>query len=204
MELRIVKILSVLFHPLLMPSYGFLILLYSRNYIATFIPADVKLIILCGTFVFTFLFPAINALILLRMGRIQSLEMETPRERIVPYASTAVYYFALFYLFHNIEYFPTIFKVVILGAGISILITLLITFWWKISAHAVGIGGIIGALLGTMYRTQMDLLPYLILMLFITGIVSYARLKLAAHSPSQVYTGILLGVMVELLLMLFY
>lgn len=204
METRIAKIISILFHPLLMPTYGFLILFYSKNYISTFIPADVKLIILSGTFVFTFLFPAINALILLRLGRIQSLEMETPKERIIPYASTAAYYFALFYLFINIEYFPAIFKVVILGAGISILLTLIITFRWKISAHGVGIGGILGALLGTIYRTQMNLFLIFLVVIFCTGIVSYARLKLNAHSPAQVYAGVAMGFFVELVLMMLY
>jgi Na+-transporting methylmalonyl-CoA/oxaloacetate decarboxylase gamma subunit len=204
METRLAKLLSIFLHPLLMPTYGFLLLFFTSNYISTFIPIHIKLVILGVTFVFTFILPAINAFILLKMGRIKSLEMENPTERIIPYASTALYYFALFYLFYNAEQFPAIFKIMILGAAVSILLTLLINFKWKISAHTIGIGGIAGAALGIMYRLQIDLHSIFILILFFAGLVGYARLKLDAHSPAQVYTGFGVGLVVELALMLLY
>lgn len=202
-ETRIAKIISYLFHPLLMPTYGFAFIFFTENYISTFIPVLLKYIILGVTFLFTFLLPTINALILLKMKRIQSLEMETNQERIIPYSSTALYFFALFYLFYDAE-FPNIFKIVILGAGISILLTFLINFKWKISAHTVGIGGIAGAALGIIYRIEMDMMIAFVSILLLSGIVAYARLKLNAHTPAQVYSGFVLGFFIELGLMLFY
>lgn len=186
-----------------MPTYGFAFIFFTENYISTFIPASLKFIILGVTFLFTFLLPTINALILLKMKRIKSLEMQTNEERIIPYSSTALYFFALFYLFYDAE-FPDIFKIVILGAGVSILLTFLINFRWKISAHTVGIGGIAGATLGIIYRMQMDMSLALIAIILLSGIVAYARLKLNAHTPAQVYTGFVLGFFIELGLMLFY
>jgi membrane-associated phospholipid phosphatase len=137
------------------------------------------------------------------MGRIKSLEMESNEERKIPYISTALYYFSLYYLFYNAE-FPNIFKILILGASISILLTFLINFQWKISAHTIGIGGIAGAALGIIYRLHIDLYFILMIILLVSGLVAYARLKLNAHTPAQVYTGFLLGFFVELLLMIFY
>jgi hypothetical protein len=202
-EEKLAKLFSYIFHPLLMPTYGFALLFFTKNYIATFTPSNLKLVILGVTFIFTFLLPAINALILLKMGRIKSLEMETSSERIIPYGSAALYYFALFYLFYNAQ-FPSIFKILILGATISILLTLIINFKWKISAHTIGIGGIAGAALGIIYRLQLDLHFILMVIIFCSGIVAYARLKLNAHTPAQVYTGFTLGFLVELGLMIFY
>jgi len=202
-ELKLAKIISIIFHPLLMPTYGFLIILYTKNYFSTFTPTNLKLVILSVTFIFTFVLPAINALILLKMGRIKSLEMKTNNERITPYGSATVYYFALYYLFYNAG-FPSVFKVVVLGAAISILIILVINYKWKISAHTAGIGGIAGAITGLIYRLQIDVHFILMLVLFIAGIVGYARLKLNAHTPSQIYLGFFLGLSVELLLMIFY
>lgn len=201
--MRIPKTISYLFHPLLMPTYGAALIFFSKNYISTFTPFNYKLIILGITFVFTFLLPAFNAFILLKAGRINSFEMETPRERIIPYASTALYYLALYYLFFNAQ-FPVVFQVLILGAAISIFFTLLMTFKWKISAHAVGIGGIAGGVLGIIYRLQTDMQLELMMIILFAGVVGYARLKLNAHTPSQVYTGFVLGFFVELILMLFY
>jgi membrane-associated phospholipid phosphatase len=203
LETRIAKIISYLLHPLLMPTYGFAIIFFTKNYIATFTSPSVKLVILTITFIFTFILPTANALILLKMGRIKSLEMETSSERTMPYLSAALYYFALFYLFYNAE-FPNVFKILVLGAGLSILLTVLINYKWKISAHTIGIGGVAGALLGSMYRLQLDMSFILMLVILFSGIVGYARLKLNAHTPSQIYTGFTLGFFVELLLMIFY
>jgi len=203
LETRIAKIISYLLHPLLMPTYGFAIIFFTKNYIATFTSPNVKLVILTITFIFTFILPTANALILLKMGRIKSLEMETSSERTMPYLSAALYYFALFYLFYNAE-FPNIFKILVLGAGLSILLTVIINYKWKISAHTIGIGGVAGALLGSIYRLQLDMSFFLMLVILFSGIVGYARLKLNAHTPSQIYTGFALGFFVELLLMIFY
>jgi membrane-associated phospholipid phosphatase len=200
---KIAKIISYLFHPLLMPSYGFLALFFTKNYISTFTPLNLRLFILLVTFIFTFALPAINAFILLKMGRIKSLEMERAEERFVPYISTALYYFALFYLFHTVTDFPSIFKTLVLGAAVSIVLVLLITTKWKISAHAVGIGGMIAAIIGISFRLSIDLRFISMCSILIAGFVGFARLKLNAHSPSQVYTGFLLGFLVEFLLMIF-
>lgn len=202
-EEKLAKLISYLFHPLLMPTYGFTILFITRNYIATFTSPNIKLLILSITFVFTFILPLANALILLKLGRIKSLEMESINERTILYTGTALYYFALFYLFH-VSGFPNIFKILILGAAISVLLTTLINLKWKISAHTIGIGGIAGAALGIEYRLQLDFHLILILIILIAGIVGYARLKLNAHTPSQVYTGFILGFLVDLLLLIFY
>ena len=186
-----------------MSTYGIALLLFSKNYISIFASPTDKVNILGITFIFTFLLPTINALILLKMQRINSLEMETARERIIPYTGAMLYHVALFYLFYNAQ-FPTIFQILILGAAISIFLTLLITIKWKISAHAVGIAGICGGLLGIIYRLQMDMLFLFLAAILCSGIIGYARLKLNAHSPAQVYTGFVLGFFVELLLMFFY
>ena len=202
-EEKLAKFISYILHPLLMPTYGFSIIFFTRNYISTFTPPRIKFIIIGITFLFTFLLPTINALILLRIGRIRSLEMETASERVIPYGSTVLYYFALFYLFFNAD-FPSIFKILILGAAISILLTMLINYKWKISAHTIGIGGISGASLGIIYRLQLDMNLILMILLFVSGVVGYARLKMNSHSPAQIYSGFLLGFSIELLLMIFY
>jgi len=202
-ETRIAKFISIIFHPLLMPTYGFALLFFTQNYISTFIPFKARLVIICITFIFTFILPTINALILLKMKRINSLEMETGRERTIPYLSTFLYYIALFYLFYSAKFSP-VFIILILGAALSVLATFLINFIWKISAHAVGIGGIIGAIAGISFRLSIDLQWAFLLTILLSGIIGFARLKLLAHTPAQVYAGYLTGFLVQFLLMLFY
>lgn len=203
LEHKFSKIISYLFHPLLMPTYGLALLLFTKNYISTFTPTKIKLFIISITFIFSFIMPALNAIILFKMKRIKSLEMESPKDRVLPYSTAIVYFLALFYLFFKSP-FPPIIYLLILGAALSIFFTLLINFKWKISAHAVGIGGIIGAILGISYRLMIDLQFILFIAIVLAGIIGYARLRLNAHSPAQVYTGFLLGILIELLLMIIY
>jgi membrane-associated phospholipid phosphatase len=202
-EEKLAKLISYLFHPLLLPTYGFAILFFTKNYISTFTSTTIKLAILSITFVFTCLLPAVNALILLKTGRIKNLEIETTGERVILYTGAALYYIVLFYLFYFAE-FPTLFRILILGAAISVLLAIFINLKWKISAHTIGIGGIAGAAVGIEYRLQLDFHLILILIILVAGIVGYARLKLNAHTPSQVYTGFVLGFLAELLLLIFY
>jgi hypothetical protein len=203
LETKIAKTISILFHPLLMPTYGFALIFFTQNYISTFIPLNAKLLIIGITFIFTFLLPTINALILLRLGRIHSLEMETTRERVIPYLSTFMYYLALSYLFYSAEFSP-VFIILILGATLCVLATFLINFKWKISAHAVGIGGIVGGIIGISIRLMIDLQLIIILTILISGLIGFARLKLLSHTPAQVYIGYLTGFLIQLLLMIFY
>jgi hypothetical protein len=202
-EQKFAKFLSYLFHPLLMPTYGFILFFCTKNYISTFIPFKIKLIIIGITFFFTFILPALNTFVLLKLGRIKSLEMESPKERLVPYGSAILYYIALLYLFYNTN-FLDFFKMVILGAACCIFLTLLINTKWKISAHTVGIGGIAGVVLGVIYRLQIDLEFIFFIVILIAGLIGYARLRLNAHTPAQVYSGFLLGLFVQLTLILSY
>lgn len=185
-----------------MPTYGFALIFYTRNYIAMFTPPGSKIPVLVVTFFFTFVLPALNAFILLKMGRIRSMEMETTQERTLPYLSTAMYFFALLYLFYT-RNFPMVFVLMVAGAGISVLLTLLINFKWKISAHSIGIGGLIGGVFGISLRLMIDFRMILYLLIFCAGLIGFARLKLKAHEPSQVYSGFLLGFLAEFLLMIF-
>jgi membrane-associated phospholipid phosphatase len=185
-----------------MSSYGFALIFFTENSISTFVRPGAKLLIVGITFIFTFLLPALNALILLKLGRIRSLEMETSAERVVPYFSTLMYYLALVYLFFSTHISP-VFIILIAGAALSILATFIINFKWKISAHTVGIGGVIGAALGISLRLMIDLQYIIIIAILLSGIIGFARLKLSAHTPAQVYTGFLTGFLIQLLLMIF-
>jgi membrane-associated phospholipid phosphatase len=122
--------------------------------------------------------------------------MESSKDRTLPYLGAVVYYFALYYLFYDFD-IPSIFKILILGAAISLLVLCIINLKWKISAHTIGVGGLVGAMIG------IELYYLLILVVIVSGFVGFARLNLKAHSPNQVYAGFLLGLTIELLLVVF-
>ncbi len=75
---------------------------------------------------------------------------------------------------------------------INTLVVLIINFSWKISVHAVGIGGPLAAL--TLAFGWVIVPLYLLLPL-----VGWSRLYLKAHTPGQVLAGSLLGYFATLL-----
>jgi membrane-associated phospholipid phosphatase len=81
-----------------------------------------------------------------------------------------------------------------LSASTSILITAIVNLKWKISAHMVGIGGLCGAIATLVIHKPEPPFGLLYVCILIAGLVGYARLRLQAHTPAQVYSGFLLGV----------
>lgn len=190
------RITSYLFHPLLMPLYATAILFNTNNYLAYAIIPAVQKIIYIIVFTTTYLLPSLTAMLLLKRGKINSLQMEQPHERNIPFLVTAVYFGVCFYLLQKLP-MVRVFGYGILGAAIAIFISFLINLKWKISIHMVGIGGLIGLLYVFSQQMHFNFLIPIIILSVIAGALGTARLLSNAHQPSQVYVGFLVGFIVE-------
>jgi hypothetical protein len=196
--IKTANIISHLFHPLLMATYGCLIVFFGLTDTIYFIftPFKLKLVLTFTIFSFTFLLPVLNLLILYKLGYVSSLMVEDRRERTFPLLMTSLCYFGLFYMIYDFNIWPAI-KLFILGGGLCIFFAAIVTLWWQISAHMIGIGGLIGALLAICYFMQMPILMAICACLIIAGCIGFARLKLYAHTPAQVYIGFIFGCLVQ-------
>src|SRR5690606_34994874 len=116
----------------------------------------------------------------------------TAKERRLPYLITVGFYFLTYYLLKNAQ-LPNIYLLMLLGATLSVMLSLIINLSWKISAHLVGMGGLVGGILGLSIRLGMNLIYPLAISILLTGLIGYARLRLSSHSPAQVYIGFLVG-----------
>lgn len=191
--------LSVLFHPLLMATYGCALLFFGiQNTVYDFLtPYENKWRITILVFAFSFILPIINIFILYKLKRIPSFILSNQNDRTYPYVLTALFYFGLFYLLSDINIWPSI-KFFIIGAGLAIALTAIINLKYKISAHMVGLGGLLGVLIAVSNIIRFDMTVYYIVVILIAGIVGSARLVLKEHQPSQIYSGFILGLLVQL------
>lgn len=83
--------------------------------------------------------------------------------------------------------------------------TALITNFWKISLHAIGIGGFVGFMVGlNQYSHLANFEIVLPMLFFLSALVLSARLKLNAHSLGQVYAGFVLGICVSFVSFIIY
>ena len=199
-ETRLAKTCSYLFHPLLMPLYSLQMLLIIHSQLNLFLPLKTKIILLAITFIFTALLPALNIFLLVKTKFISNVFLEQRKERTLAYIAAILFYLSEYYLLKEVELF-SIPRLLILGATISLVLAFCINFFWQISTHAIGVGGLIGATLALLSKINATaIIPLLIL---IAGLVSFSRLKLNAHTPAQVYCGFLLGLLSEWLVFLY-
>jgi hypothetical protein len=201
MEIRFARIISAVFQPLLIPSYSLLIIFGLKNYIALIIPFQAKQLIMAMVFTTTFLFPALFIIMLYKRGIISSVQMNDRKERIFPLTITSIFYFLAFYIIRQLH-LPDIYFRLFLGSAVLVLSTLIISLFWKISAHMTAIGGLLGSLIGISQIVQNNLTGWVMLAVLCCGLVGFARLKLRAHNQAQVYTGFFTGFLVMLLVII--
>ena len=89
-----------------------------------------------------------------------------------------------------------VFSYFMIGATLLLIITLVINLFWKISSHMVAMGAVMGAVTGISLLLAINLKLLIIMIILVSGLVAYSRLKLNAHFPVQVYAGFMLGVVV--------
>ena len=196
------KIVSYIFHPLLMPTYGVVVILCTDIYFA-YLPRDVQQSILSIIILGTFLIPLCFIPLFIYHKIKGNLQVWQNKERFIPLLLAVVFNFFTFYILDRIHA-PMVIKSFILSAASGMLAILLISIKWRISAHMTGIGGIIGLLLVLFFRFQANIVFHLMAAIFIAGLIGFARLKLNAHKPLQVYTGLITGMVIVITMMFVY
>ncbi len=199
METRIAKIISLIFHPIIIPTYILLILFNLKAYFSLIIPYHTKLIIIIMVFIMTFILPLLFTIILKKKDIVKTFQMETREERVYPFMITAICYYLTYYIIKQMQ-LPPVFYLINIGGVFLVIAILIINFYWKISVHLTGIGGMLGTLIGLSLRFMVDMPFIIFIVILISGLLGFARLKLHAHSPAQVYAGFLMGFSVMLLL----
>lgn len=190
----IAHIVSGLFHPLIMPSLGVLFIFFTSSHIFV-LPYEAQRMILIIVAINTLVLPMLMIPLFHRFGIIKSIQLKDHRERIIPLTFTLIPYIFSYYFLNRLPIINEI-ALFMLGATITVFLTLVITIWWKISVHMVGIGGLLGLLYALALRFQVDGIWFILVAIAVTGIVAWARLTLNAHKPSQIYAGATLGAVV--------
>lgn len=184
------KIVSILFHPVFVPTIT--VFLVVKIYSNIIILENQAGIILIGTCVFSLILPLLSVFILLLTKKIDSLEMPKKEERFLPILFASIWMILGFYFMKEIFSYAPIMKSLYLGAIYVMLISLLITKKWKISLHMLAIGGATGVFIMLEFLFGQNLMLLLITIL-ISGILGFSRLSLKAHSLNQIYAGFIVG-----------
>ncbi len=191
-ESRTAKFISWVFHPLFVPLFTLVLLFQQEYYFVLILTPEAKWFIAAIVFLNTCIFPALLMLFFKWRGLISSLHMPEKEERVFPYIMMSVFYYLTYYLFSELK-LPDVFFIYISGATVLIISILLINFIWKISVHMAAMGAAAGAFAGMAILYELPVMHVLVWLIAAAGFTGFARLKLKAHSPAQVYGGYLLG-----------
>lgn len=197
------RFVSSVLSPLLMPTYGSILVLWTSILCA--LPSGTRVTAVIVIMGITCIIPMTGIGLLHHFGFISDKRLNKPRERTIPYIiAVACYTAAVFYLDHI--HAPSWFTMFAVGGLVTLVITATINVWWKISAHMGGTGGVV-ALIYQMHKMNVeafDLFWVLAAAVFLAGVVGTSRLILKSHNVAQVLAGFANGFLCVYLAMLLF
>jgi hypothetical protein len=192
------KIISYIFHPLFIPTYIFIFLVYQfPSEFSDITPWKLKLKIF-SVFWMTAFFPAFAVFLLWRLKLSESIYLRTQKERIIPYFVTMFFYWWMYYLSKNQTDQPLVLKFFYFGIFWSSIIGVIINNFTKISLHTIGAGSALMALILFAFYYQSNLGLAISCAVLLTGIIATARLLVSNHTVLEIYSGLGLGVICQL------
>lgn len=200
MASKLAKIISVVFHPVLIPTLGFL-LLFNSGFYFSMLTWEAKRYILLVVLFSTGILPILSVAILALNPKF-SISMEHSQDRIIPLLSSSVFYYLGFILLGKMKAFPVL-KLFLIASILVIVILLIISIKWKISNHMAAIGGMTGTLFALSFRSGVNPLYAILAVILISGLVGSARLILNKHTLKQIIAGYTLGFSVLYLIIYF-
>ena len=190
----IAKIISVLFHPLFVPIYfvWFLLFIHPLAFIGFSSVQKFQTLVIVG--INLTIFPLVSVLLLKALGFIDSIYLKTQKDRIIPYIACGIFFFWAFTVFKEQTKYPIVLVVFILGIFLASSAALLANIYFKVSMHAIGVGGLLGIFAVLFYNNNLSMAWPLALVLIVSGMICTARLLLNTHTPKDIYAGLLIGI----------
>jgi hypothetical protein len=190
------RLVSYLFHPLLMPTYLFSLLAWALPSSMEPIRPEQHLKFILFIFIVTFALPFLNVGIFKVFGTIRSFSLPERKERLIPFVFISAIYVIVTYLFYSqtqMSLNDNFLKLMVI-IDLLVVVATITTFFFKVSVHTVSAWGLIGIMVPLNKMSQMETLFYPTLAIIaLAGIIMSARLKVGAHSSREVMWGGVLG-----------
>src|SRR5690606_11186191 len=184
------NLIAYVLHPLLMPSYTFILLMWLAPPALRPIGENLYFNIMLIVSITSLLIPLLMMSTLRVTLVIPNFHLEEKKQRIVPFFFVFIIYAVSTYMFYSQFNFAKLFYVAYLATSLLIFILTVITIFWKISFHSAAIAGVFGILYAIQMKfPELDLLYMLAALLVVSGLVGASRLSLQLHNYKQVIIG---------------
>jgi hypothetical protein len=147
-------------------------------------------------FIVTFVLPVLNLAIFRVFGTIDSFTLVERKQRIIPFVFISIIYISITYVFYSKYSFglnDNLLKLMLI-MDLLVLVATVITFFFKVSVHSMGIWGVVGITLLLTKISEVNSLFYVTVgLILLAGVIMASRLKLDVHTPREVMWGSVLG-----------
>ncbi len=186
MNQRLAKIISIVFHPVLVPTLGMLLLLNSGFYFSM-LSWEAKRYILLVIFFTTCILPLLAVSAMAISPRFD-INMPNSTDRVLPQLAASIFYYIGFVLLGKLNLFP-VFKLFMVASVLVVIGLMLISMKWKISNHMAAIGAITAVFFALSFRKGLNPVYSVLAVILVSGLIGTARIALKKHNIWQVIAG---------------
>jgi hypothetical protein len=146
--------------------------------------------------------PLATLLLAKALGFVNSIYLKTQKDRIIPYVACGIFYFWIWYVFRNQGVAP---QVVMFALAVFLASSagMIVNSFMKVSMHALSVGVMATYVLLLGFTSYQSFGPFISIAFLITGLVCTARLIHSDHSPGEIYVGLLIGTLAQIVAAMF-
>lgn len=192
------RITSWVFTPYYIPFLVFLIF-FNFTYL-NLMPQQYKLMVLGLVLTFTIIVPALTIYIFGNINNYTMIELNHRQKRFIPLILVSLSYLFCLIILYRMRT-PWYLNSIIQASLLGLIIITITNLKWRISEHMFGIGAIIAGIITFNILFDYYTISWLCLAIFVGGIVGSARIILGLHTPGEVLTGLILGILCAFLML---
>lgn len=192
----VLKAISFLFHPLIMPILGVLVY-FSKS--PRFYPKPTVYIKLFSLSILTVILPILIYFLLKTLGKTSSMYLKTAKERVMPLAINSI---ILFLIIKRVLPYNQILELHYFFVGIlftNLSCFLLALLKYKASIHMAAVCGLFMFFIAIALHFSVNMNGILIAFATICGAVATSRLHLKAHKLHELIVGSFVGFLPQLI-----
>ncbi len=188
------KVISVVFHPVFVPVYLVYFSIRTVPYLFAGLPTFRVQQFMIQVILSYTIFPIVTILLFRALGFASSFYLRTQKDRILPYVAYGIYSFWVWYVLRNQPEIPREMVVLSLAIWITSALGLMGNIYMKISMHAISMGVAAAYLLMLMLAQGAGFGLYASIALILTGMVCTARFMVSDHTTTEIYGGLIIGI----------
>jgi hypothetical protein len=124
--------------------------------------------------------------------------MQTREDRIIAFLTTMIFYWWAWWVMRNLTDMPPVAVRFLLGSFLGICGGWMCNLFYKISMHAIAMGGLLAFFVLLCLSNPYGSGLYLVIVTLIAGAVCTARLIISDHSYFEILSGLGIGVLAQI------